>query len=75
MRHMPIASKKIRRQAICSVHSVLYSVLYYIKKHIDENDLFSNYTIQPLLYKLDAIEFHQQPGKAYHLSEVTAKQR
>ena len=39
----------------------------------DENGLFSNYTIQSLLDELDTIEYYQLPGKAHHLSEVTAK--
>lgn len=30
--------------------------------------------MQSLLDELDVIEYYQQPGKAYHLSEVTAKQ-
>ena len=42
---------------------------------MDENGLFSNYTIQSLLDELDTIEFYQQPGKAHHLSEITEKQR
>ena len=47
----------------------------YIKKQMDENGLFSNYTIQSLLDELDTIEYYQQPGKAHHLSEITEKQR
>ena len=46
----------------------------YIKKQMDENGLFSKYTIQSLLDELDTIEYYQQPGKAHHLSEITAKQ-
>ena len=39
----------------------------YIKKKMDENGLFSRYTIQSLLDELDTIEYYQQPGKAHHL--------
>ncbi len=46
----------------------------YIKQ-MDDNDLFSNYTIQSLLDELNTIEYYQHPGKAHHLSEITAKQR
>ena len=42
---------------------------------MDENGLFSNYTLQSLLDELDIIEYYQQPGKAHHLSEITDKQR
>ncbi len=42
---------------------------------MDENGLFSKYTIQSLLDEHDTIEYYQQPGKAHHLSEITEKQR
>ncbi len=47
----------------------------YIKKQMDENGLFSNYTIQPLLDELDTIKYYQHPRMAHHLSEITAIQR
>ena len=47
----------------------------YINKCMDDNGLLKNYTMQSLLDELDVIEYYQQPGKAYHLSEVTAKQQ
>ncbi len=47
----------------------------YIKKQMDENGLFNDYTIQSLLDELDTIEYYQQPGRAHHLSETTNKQR
>ncbi len=42
---------------------------------MDENGLFTNYTIQSLLDELDTIEYYQQPEKAHNLSEITNKQR
>lgn len=47
----------------------------YIKKQMDKNKLFSDYTLQSLLDEIDIIEYYQQPGKAHHLSEITGKQR
>ena len=44
------------------------------KKQIDENGLFKDYAMQPLLDEIDTIEFCQQPGKAHLLSEITGKQ-
>ena len=46
----------------------------YIKKQMDEKGRFNKYTIQSLLDELDTIEYYQQPSKAHHLSEITAKQ-
>jgi len=36
----------------------------YIKKHMDDHDLFKSYTMQTLLDDLDIIEYYQQPGRA-----------
>ena len=54
---------------------VALQMMSYIKKQMDQNGLFSNYTMQTLLDELDIIEYYQQPGKAHHLSEITKKQR
>ncbi len=51
------------------------SGMSYIKKQMDENGLFNDYTMQSLLDELDVIEYYQQSGKAHHLSEITNKQR
>ncbi len=45
-----------------------------IRKVEKNYGLFSRYTIQSLLDELDTIEYYQQPGKAHHLYEITAKQ-
>jgi len=54
---------------------VALQLMSYIKKQMDENGLFSNYTMQSLLDELDIIEYYQQPGKTHHLSEITEKQK
>ena len=50
-------------------------LMSYIKKQMDENGLFKDYTMQSLLDELDTIEYYQQQGKAHHLSEISEKQR
>ena len=54
---------------------IALQLMSYIKKQMDENALFSDYTMQSLLDELNVIEYYQQPGKAHHLSEITNKQR
>lgn len=47
----------------------------YIHKHMRDNNLYRNYTMQSLLDSLDVIERFDYGGKKYHCSEVTQKQR
>ena len=47
----------------------------YIKKQMDVNNLYKNYTMQSMLDTLDIIEYYQQPGRTHHLSEITEKQQ
>ena len=54
---------------------IALQLMSYIKKQMDENGLFSDYTMQSLLDELDVIEYYQQPGKAHQLSEIINKQR
>lgn len=56
------------------IQFVVMMYLSYIKKHMDDHDLFKSYTMQTLIDDLDIIEYYQQPGKAHHLSEITKKQ-
>lgn len=49
--------------------------LSYIKKAMNDNDLFKRYTIQELLDEFDVIERYEQPGHRYRISEVTKKQK
>ena len=43
------------------VQFVALQLMSYIKKQMDENGLFKDYTMQSLLDKLDTIEYYQQP--------------
>lgn len=72
MRRMSISSEESFEGKLFTQFVALQTVSY-VKKKMDKNGLFSNYTIQSLLDELDTIEFYQQPGKAHHLSEITEK--
>ena len=74
MRRMAVASEE-NFEGKLFVQFVALQMMSYIKKQMDENGLFSNYTMQTLLDELDIIEYYQQPGRAHHLSEITKKQR
>ena len=74
MRRMSVASEK-NFEGKLFVQFIALRLMSYIKKQMDENGLFSDYTMQSLLDELDTIEYYQQPGKAHHLSEITNKQR
>jgi transposase len=74
----------MRRESVASeenlegklfVQFVALIYLSYIKKAMDNAGLFKNYTMQELLDELDIIERFQQPGKSYHLGEMTEKQK
>ena len=73
MRRMSVASEE-NFEGKLFVQFVALQMVSYIKKQMDENGLFTNYTIQSMLDELDTIEYYQQPGKAHHLSEITMKQ-
>ena len=74
MRRMSVSSEE-NFEGKLFVQFVALELLSYIKKKMDENNLFKNYTMQSLLDELDIIEYYQQPGKAHYLSEITSKQR
>lgn len=74
MRRMSVASEE-NLEGKLFVQFVALIYLSYIKKAMDDNGLFKNYTMQELLDELDIIEHFQQPGKQHHLSEITEKQR
>ncbi|MBU2703214.1 transposase [Sporomusaceae bacterium BoRhaA] len=48
--------------------------LSYIKKKMEEKDLFKKYTLQSLLDELDVIECYEEPGKAVIVGEILRKQ-
>ena len=74
MRRMAVASEE-NFEGKLFVQFVALQLMSYIKKQMDENGLFNDYTMQTLLDELDIIEYYQQPGRAHHLSEITSKQR
>ena len=74
MRRMSVASEE-NFEGKLFVQFIALQLMSYIKKQMDKNGLFSDYTMQSLLDELDVIEYYQQPGKAHHLSEITNKQR
>ena len=49
--------------------------LSYIKKQMQDKDLFKTYTLLALLDELDTIECFQRPGRRIRFSEITEKQR
>lgn len=49
--------------------------LSYIKKQMQKNNLFRDYTLQSLLDKLDVIECYEQPGQAVRVGEILVKQK
>lgn len=73
MRRMSVTSEENFKGKLF-VQFVALALLSYIKKQMNDNVLFSKYTIQELLDELDIIECYQQPGTAVHLSEMTEKQ-
>ncbi len=56
------------------VEFVALIYLSYIKKKMEEADLFAKYTMHELLDELDVIECFQEPGKAPIQGEVLKKQ-
>jgi len=47
----------------------------YIHKHMQESDLYKNYTLQSLLDSLDVIERYEYENQRHHCSEITKKQQ
>lgn len=57
------------------VQFVALIFLSYVKKAMQDNDLFGKYTIQSLLDQLDVIECFGRPGKDLRMGEITIKQQ
>ena len=74
MRRMSVSSEE-NFEGKLFVQFVALQLMSYIKRQMDVNGLFNDYTMQSLLDEIDVIEYYQQPGKAHHLSEITEKQR
>jgi transposase len=47
----------------------------YIQKHMRDNNLYKNYTMQSLLDSLDVIERYDYGSQRFHCSEITKKQQ
>lgn len=56
------------------VEFVALIYLSYLKKIMQDKNLFKTYTMQGLLDELDVIECYEQPGRALRLSEITRRQ-
>ena len=68
MRRMSVASEE-NFEGKLFIQFVTMMYLSYIKKHMDDHDLFKSYTIQTLLDDLDIIEYYQQPGRAVSVGD------
>lgn len=74
MRRMSVASEEnFEGKLFIQFMALIY--LSFIKKKMTDKGLFQKYTMQELLDELDTVEWHQQPGKQHHLSEITTKQQ
>ena len=56
------------------VQFVALIYLSYLKKQMQDKDLFKNYTLPGMLDKLDVIECFEQPGKSLKVGEILDKQ-
>lgn len=57
------------------VQFVALIFLSFIKKRMQDQDLFRNYTIHGLLDELDVVECYHYPGSTMQYSEITQRQR
>jgi transposase len=57
------------------VEFVALIYLSYIKKQMQETDLFKSYTLQSALDKLDVIECFEEPGQILRVGEILEKQK
>lgn len=57
------------------VEFVALIYLSYIKKQMQETDLFKSYTLQGALDKLDVIEYFEEPGYKPRIGELLEKQK
>jgi transposase len=57
------------------VEFVALIYLSYIKKKMQDKDLFKKYTLQGVLDKLDVIECFESPGKQLRVGELLEKQK
>ncbi len=57
------------------VEFVALIYLSYIKKQMQDQNLFKDYTLQGVLDKLDVIECSENPGQALRVGELLEKQK
>jgi hypothetical protein len=57
------------------VEFVALIYLSYIKKQMQDQNLFKEYTLQGVLDKLDVIECFENPGQALRVGELLEKQK
>lgn len=57
------------------VEFVALIYLSYIKKQMQDTDLFKTYTMQSMLDKLDVIECFEAPGQKLRVGELLEKQK
>ncbi len=57
------------------VEFVALVYLSYIKKQMQETDLFKSYTLQGALDKIDVIECFEEPGRKLRIGELLEKQK
>jgi transposase len=69
------ASSDLSLKGKLFVEFIALIYLSYLKKEMQDADLFTKWTIQGLLDELDAIELFEAPGHGRVLGEVTEKQR
>ena len=56
------------------VEFVALIYLSYIKKQMQDNNIFKDYTLQQVLDKLDVIECFENPGDKLRVGEVLSRQ-
>ena len=73
MRRMHVSSEQnLDGKLFVAFVSLMF--LSYIKKRMQDHQLFKDYTMQGLLDELDLIECFKEPGKKTRFSEITKRQ-
>ena len=74
MRRMLVSSEQsIDGKLFVEFIALIY--LSYIKKQMQEHDLYKSYTLQGVLNKLDVIECFESPGRELRIGELLEKQK
>jgi transposase len=70
----PAVSSDLGLDGKLFVEFIALIYLSYIKKQMQEKELFGKFTLQELLDEFDIIECYEQPGRELRVGEVTQKQ-